>query len=384
MFAMLAVFSSCEKNPALSDAPFDFSFVRISGNDESSFNVSFKSQANASINDVYQDDSGSYLITGVFLSSLRTASNELFLLKLSPLGDLIWSKKFEDFSYLSSPEFLSQGSQSYTIIGKVAKNEAANGYINTALILEFNLDGDLTSNTFINNNDLNPSIYSADDAGSYITFAAETDISGASLNEIKRINRITGALEWEVSTTFQVNALAATINNEELALGVNISQVNGFPEWYIQKFSSTGDSLWFKNIDNASTSSMTISEIIPVENGDFILPIRRGLPSTNDEIRKYDSSGNLVWSHTVNNKLVPGDASLLNQYCFYLSYENENNISLNKLDLQSGVNLWTKPLSGAMNYRWKIQATADQGVLLLISGFDSMLNSLFKYDSMGN
>jgi hypothetical protein len=384
IIAMLVVLSSCEKNPVLSDAPFDFSFVRISGSDESSFNVSFKSQAKANISDVYQDDSGNYLITGSFISSIRSASNELFLMKLSPLGDLIWSKKFQEYSYLRNLRFLTRGNQAYSIVGQVEQNlDQAGGYVQKALILEFDEDGNLTSNIYMDSNGIIPWLNSADAAGENITFVARDGASSDDLTKLKRFNRGSGFLVWEVEAPMQVNALASTIDEGELALEVDFSQSNGFPDWFIQKFSSSGDSLWIINIDNSQSSTITIGEISSAENGDFILPIYSGFPSSNDEIRKYDASGNLVWTHTVNNELIPRVASIRSEYYFYLSNTGDQ-INLNKLDVNSGQLQWTKALPYNMNYSWKALSASDEGVLVLISGINTMVNTLFKYDSMGN
>ena len=82
LLASILIFSACEKSPFLAEAPFEFDVQKVNGNTESSFTIALNSEAKVLFYDVEQDQSGSYLILGLFRSEVRTSNDQPFIARL--------------------------------------------------------------------------------------------------------------------------------------------------------------------------------------------------------------------------------------------------------------------------------------------------------------
>lgn len=115
---------------------------------------------------------------------------------------------------------------------------------------------------------------------------------------------LNGNILWDIFISQETSNLEPIIEETDdgnfIAVGTSTRASSGF-DGFVLKFSPDGEVIWHKGYDDSILSKTHFTNLIPVENGSFIITGTSGFLDFDNQFKynffvcKIDSSGNLIW-----------------------------------------------------------------------------------------
>ena len=283
-----------------------------------------------------------------------------------------------DYLNIGLAKFLDVSSSSFSILSVAHRNNSASIFN----VVQFDNEGEVLNETLL---DFDKSIslnISFDVVGDQWVYLDRESSLSLSNNFIKALQPNSTNVFWEKSIPFYPNVIKVLSDGNIIVSGDQIpSSGQTIQESYLQKYSSTGDSIWSKTFVNDQNDDYSLwRTFYAAENGSFL--IVRNNRNMDNRIVKYDSDANELWcietkgEHLFLEKVNDSECFLLNRI--------SGGFLIEKIATTTGESIWSKTFKFNSLYSLSMKATQDGGVAIIVNDRLTKSNRLVKLDTNGN
>ncbi len=326
---------------------------------------------------VIQTPDGGFVLTG---TSGGYFDPNFLICRLDPNGDTLWTGMYKDEGH-SSGNSIVQAENGYIASGYTSPTE--NYYNYTVYVLKVNPNGDTVwTKKFDKENRTSGAIIKTQD-GNYVLYGASSGFISISFDLIKLDEN--GTLQWSDTYSWPWGLTLICSLEEDLdgnfVLAGESQYLTNHSSMMITKIGSSGDSLW-THYYYGDTANARAASALPLENNEILICGTEDIPDypvNKLRIIKVNEPGNIIWEkeyyqwgdyYTITklrrtedgNYLVCGK---LNQHMFLMKIDN------------NGDSLWTRTFpQNARSWANDVKPTDDNGIIL--SGSSSTANGAFS------
>ncbi len=225
-----------------SEGDADFLVIKLLSDGSVSWQKTFGGHDYDVARSIQQISGGGYIVAGI-TQSFDTGTNDIWLMKLGPLGDLVWEKGFGGICTYEGYTVLESTDGGYIVAGNVQSCALANRDV---LILKFDTDGELLWRKNYGGSSseyANAIAHTAD--GGYIVAGRSRSFGSSTSNTDVWVLKLdaTGSIIWQ--KTFGGNFFDRAYSVEQTTDGGYI--VAGAT----QSFGAGSDDMWFVKLDSS-------------------------------------------------------------------------------------------------------------------------------------